>query len=478
VYLYDIINDDDTRPFQQCALVSRYSTVLQLIRQWRLELGSAYTNKTISPANDSDASLSSEELEGRVWHRFISSSASNDHRREDSISQNSDTTWTLLALNDTLPHYDTHNITSSTASAFELLLEFPHNGIYYYQTNYDRTSLLNEDSLLSSIHNNSMLSRSHGQSVRMNTFIGLHNLGNTCYLNTIVQCLAHTPILREYFALRYYVSDINQVNPLGYQGQLAVAYADLVGQLLGFNFPTNHSLATTANHHMTSANKLTSAVHPHIFHNTLTKLSSSQFSSNEQHDAQEFLTFLLSGLSEDCNLIQHKPTVSYPDSDGTMADDGTLAEIWWSNHLSRECSLCTVLFTGQYRSSLVCGTCTYQSCRFEPFMYLTLPVISSSNNLSLSNINSREICCIVYRNVTDITTEQSQEEIFVKVKVEANVTLKDLMMELAKELLQRQKHTTSNDNIECTTHNDTKDNDANTENEGTKSFKLRTQSLS
>lgn len=111
---------------------------------------------------------------------------------------------------------------------------------------------------------------------------------------------------------------------------------------------------------------------PKTFKESLGKFNE-LFSGNEQHDAQELLAFLLDGLSEDLNRIVNKPYIEAPDSDG-QRPDSELADIWWSNHLKREMSIIVALFTGQYKSLLTCRSCKYESARFEPFMFLQLPL--------------------------------------------------------------------------------------------------------
>mgnify|MGYP002867324536 CR=1 FL=1 len=45
--------------------------------------------------------------------------------------------------------------------------------------------------------------------------VGLENIGNTCYLNSSIQCLSHTTALTQYFYDQHYKKEINHTNMMG-----------------------------------------------------------------------------------------------------------------------------------------------------------------------------------------------------------------------------------------------------------------------
>ncbi|XP_020553724.1 ubiquitin carboxyl-terminal hydrolase 8-like [Sesamum indicum] len=182
---------------------------------------------------------------------------------------------------------------------------------------------------------------------------GLYNLGNTCFMNSAIQCLVHTPKLVEYF-LGNFRKDLNFDNPLGMKGKLAIAFGDLLRKLWAPG---------------------ATPVAPRMFKSTISSFAP-QFSGYNQHDSQEFLSFLLDGLHEDLNRVKRKPYIQAKDEDGRP--DEEVADEYWENHLSRNNSIIVDLCQGQYRSTLVCPICKKLSITFDPFMYLSLPLPSST----------------------------------------------------------------------------------------------------
>lgn len=59
-------------------------------------------------------------------------------------------------------------------------------------------------------------------------------------------------------------------------------------------------------------------LHSLLISQAIVASKASQFTGYAQHDAQEFMAFLLDGLHEDLNRIQNKPYTETVDSDGRL----------------------------------------------------------------------------------------------------------------------------------------------------------------
>lgn len=77
-------------------------------------------------------------------------------------------------------------------------------------------------------------------------------MGNTCYLSAALQCLLHTDALKDIFLGGSYKADINLQNPLGRQGQVADAFADLMAAVWQVHLPLVHVLGHSQPQHCAS----------------------------------------------------------------------------------------------------------------------------------------------------------------------------------------------------------------------------------
>jgi ubiquitin C-terminal hydrolase len=218
---------------------------------------------------------------------------------------------------------------------------------YYHLRNCKRSFKLDDDNLKLAANSRKGL-------------VGLQNLGNTCFMNTSLQCMSNCKELTQYFLADYYLNQINFENPIGTQGVLVRAYSNLLKNLWYGS---------------------SSVYSPWNFKKAIATFQSI-FTGYQQHDTQEFLNYLLDGLHEDLNRVLKKPIVEKDESD---KEDKIKANEEWNNFLRRNQSVLVDLFYGQYKSTLYCPDedCKNISITFDPFLSLSLPLTIKDQKFSI-----------------------------------------------------------------------------------------------
>ncbi|EAR96319.2 ubiquitin carboxy-terminal hydrolase (macronuclear) [Tetrahymena thermophila SB210] len=193
---------------------------------------------------------------------------------------------------------------------------------------------------------------------------GLHNQSNYCYLNASVQCLLSIPELNSYFLSEEY-RRVVKIQGTRKALKIVPVYADMIKL-----------------YEKTSENNI-------LDMNLLKKVIKKPFIPHEQHDAQEFIRYILSEIQDELNPI-------LPSKNPTQFKDSEEA---YQYYLRFQNSIIDYIFSGQLSSNVNCSKCGYISRTYDPFLDLSLGMDSKTTSVQdcLNKFFSEEILSDDYK---------------------------------------------------------------------------------
>ena len=196
----------------------------------------------------------------------------------------------------------------------------------------------------------SLFASSGSSSQSRRTPVGLQNLGNTCFMNAVLQSLFASEPFISYFLDGNYQRDAPTTH-----SPLTAAFVRLLENVWG------------------PGSRAVSVIAPDAVKSQLGR-KNPIFQGYSQQDSHELLRIFLDDIHEELSRAKQPCPYSFDDGKEHERSLGENASRMWQNFLARNGSIVSDMFTGQFCSTVICGTCGYTSNCFDPFMDLSVPL--------------------------------------------------------------------------------------------------------
>ncbi|XP_035207207.1 ubiquitin carboxyl-terminal hydrolase 2-like isoform X1 [Stegodyphus dumicola] len=314
-------------------------------------LSSKYRSpRTYTTYSSSSPSTISRNLSSSYLNTYIPRVSSSSYTS--GILDSKDSKWSSAADTETKPSWRNTPVSLSRRSSSASLDRFSHSperspkSLQTYTSLLDNTQTCKRSSWSQAISD---------EEDKPGVGVGFVNLGNTCFMNAVLQCLCHTQPLVDYCVRGSYLSDINHRSPT--RGDLMRVFADVVKKV--------------------SESKTKNAINPYQLKSEVQRYAP-RFSGNSQQDAQEFLRYLLQGLHDDINRVKVSSNMTIRRDSGSGDSFRT-----WRKYREIDDSLIVDLFAGQLKSTLKCTICNNDSVTHDPFWDISVPIPEGGRTVSL-----------------------------------------------------------------------------------------------
>ncbi|RZF47816.1 hypothetical protein LSTR_LSTR013141, partial [Laodelphax striatellus] len=186
---------------------------------------------------------------------------------------------------------------------------------------------------------------------------GLVNLGNSCYVNSIVQVLTHIPPLRDYFLAERHTCKLNETPETCFVCEISRIFQEFY-----------------------SGNK-SPLILKHLL--VLVWANIEHMACNRQQDAHEFLMIMLNYLHEQSAPLKAAPT-STPSTSPLSPSSSpppplSSQEEGGGGGNNNSCScIIDLIFTGKLQSDITCHVCNGVSTTIDPFWDISLELDNTS----------------------------------------------------------------------------------------------------